>query len=101
MKKNYMLKFILINYGVSLITMYIGLNELIRYKAGYVVRSWPLSLALLGSIVFVFFYIVTFRDEVELGKMKKSVAYFIIGFAPILGSFIFNIINYISLSKIL
>ena len=96
-EKHYMLKFVLTTYGTSLLTFGVGLNELINYIKDRPMRPSSFCAAFAFSIVFLFLYIVTFRDEVELGKMMKSFWNFIIGFIPTLSAFIFNLLNFIFL----
>lgn len=96
-KDRYMLKYALTMYGVSLLTIGIGLNELIKYRNNAVMSKTSLEVGLAFSIVFLFLHVVIFRDEVELGKMKKSMRNFVIGFAPALTSVIFNLFNFIFL----
>ena len=98
-KERYMLKFVFIVYGVSLVITSFGLIELMQYMNDTVISKRPLLLGVIGSVLLLLLYISTFIDEVKLGKMKKSALNFIIGFIPVLSTVIFNIVIYIFLNS--
>lgn len=98
-KNKYMQKAILLSYISSLCFIWPNLNELIRYCNDFIIRKSSLIFGLTGSIMFTVLYIIIFNNEASIGKMKKSVKNFIIGFIPVFISLLFNIITYIYLSS--
>ena len=74
-------------------------SKLIRTDDEYTVA---IEIALGGAmqhvvVILMFLYVVTFKDEVDMGRMEKGLKNFIVGFIPILCTLIFNVAVYLYL----